>query len=69
MHRSVRLLTVAALVTAGVLAAASAASAVVDPARAGECLASQAGSVATTVDPSLKGAPVAITAMSCLTSP
>jgi hypothetical protein len=69
MHRSARLLTTAALITVGVFATAPAASAVVDPVRAGECLASRAGEVTTTVDPSLKGVPVELSAVRCLTSP
>jgi hypothetical protein len=69
MHRSARLLTAAALITVGVFATSPAASAVVDPVRAGECLASRAGEVTTTVDPSLKGVPVELSAVRCLTSP
>ncbi|WP_344480268.1 hypothetical protein [Nonomuraea monospora] len=69
MHRSARLLAVIALATVGLFATAPAASAVVDPVRAGDCLASRAGEVSTSVDPSLKGLPVELTAVSCLASP
>ncbi|MEV4179041.1 hypothetical protein [Nonomuraea sp. NPDC049709] len=69
MHRPVRLLAATALASLGLLAAAPIANAVVDPARAGQCLAASAGELTTIVDPTAAGMPAEVPAMHCITTP
>ncbi|TDD16967.1 hypothetical protein [Nonomuraea diastatica] len=69
MYGSARLLAVTGLVAAGLLSAASAANAVVDPAAIADCLTSSIGELTTVIDPSAPGVPAEIPAVHCLTGP
>ena len=69
MQRPARLLATAALATAGLLAAAPAANALVDPAVVTACLSSSAGDLTTLVDPAAPSVPAEVPAVHCLTGP
>ncbi|MEO3793689.1 hypothetical protein ABGB14_26040 [Nonomuraea sp. B10E15] len=69
MNRSARLPAVTAFAAAGLLFAAPAANAVVDPSAIAICLASSVGELTTVVDPSAPGVPGDIPAVHCLTGP
>ncbi|MBF8191569.1 hypothetical protein ITP53_38925 [Nonomuraea sp. K274] len=69
MHRPLRLLAVAALASAGLFAAASAAHAVVDPAVALECLTTSATDLTSLVDPTAPGVPAEVPGVNCLSGP
>ncbi|NBE97008.1 hypothetical protein FE391_18815 [Nonomuraea sp. KC401] len=66
MDRSARLLAVTALVAAGLMFAATAAHAVIDPAATLGCLTSNVGELTTLVDPSGPGMTAEIPATHCL---
>ncbi|TDE44664.1 hypothetical protein E1295_24935 [Nonomuraea mesophila] len=66
MDRSARLLAVSALVAAGLISAATAAHAVIDPAAALGCLTSNVGDLTTLVDPSGPGLAAEIPGTHCL---
>lgn len=66
MRRTPRLLAATVLAAAGLMAAAGAAHAVVDPVHTATCLAGSAADLTTIVDPAAPGVPAEIPAVHCL---
>ncbi|WP_345579934.1 hypothetical protein [Nonomuraea rosea] len=66
MHRPAQLLVAAALTAGGLLAAAPAAHAVVDPAVVAECLTGSVSDLTHLVDPTAPGVPAEVPAVHCL---